>query len=201
MNISKSQWKIAPIGFSIASKMVEKYHYSHGCSTQFVAIHGLFMIQDDYNVLPYGLCWWMPPASPSVARYCSEDMQGVLSLSRMVLTPDAPRNAASFLLSRSIKALPEKYHTLVTYADTWQGHTGGIYKATNWHYDGLTAPEPVYINEQGRVVSDRSGKKTYSASEMVGQYTRVGYYRKHRFIFYRERKSKSEQSNMFGEFP
>lgn len=196
MNLDKRAWKVAPLSFDKASMLIKTYHYSRSHSKQDVALHGLFLIQDDYNALPYGVCWWIPPASPSVARYCSEDFAGVLSLSRMALTPDAPRNAASFLLSRSIKLLPERYHTLVTYADTWQGHTGGIYKATNWHYDGLTDKKPVYVDNEGAVVSTRRGDKTTSIESMNEQYILLGHYPKHRFIFYRQKLNKNIQSEM-----
>lgn len=197
LNLDKRAWKVAPLSFDKASILIKLYHYSHSHSKQSVALHGLFLMQDDYNVLPYGVCWWIPPPSPSVARYCSPDFEGVLSLSRMILTPDAPRNAASFLLSRSIKLLPEQYHTLVTYADTWQGHTGGIYRATNWHYDGLTDKKPVYVDNEGAMVSTRKGDKTISIQSMNQQYTLLGHYSKHRFIFYRQKLNENIQREMF----
>lgn len=196
INIKRNEWKVDHIGFTKASKLVKQYHYSHSHSKNASALHGLFMFADDYNCLPYGLCWWIPPPSPDIARYCSEDSKNVLSLSRMVILPDAPRNAASFLLSHSIKLLPERYHTLVTYADTWQGHTGAIYKATNWYYDGLTEPKAVYVDEFGAMISTRKGNKTLTNEEM-GKYKFVGFYRKHRFIYYRQKQIKERQLSLF----
>jgi hypothetical protein len=47
-----------------------------------------------------------------------------------VLEPDVPPNACSFLLSKSTRLIDTKrWHTLVTYADSWRGHTGAIYRA------------------------------------------------------------------------
>lgn len=195
--LNKNDWKVTNLGFPVAAKLVNKHHYSHSHSKNAVAIHGLFLKEDDYCVLPFGLCWWIPPASPSVARYCSDDSSNVLSLSRMVLLPDAPKNSASFMLSRSIKLLPERYHTLVTYADDWQNHTGAIYRATNWIYDGMTALEPIYLDDNGRMMSERNGDKTRKVSEMLAQYTRIGFYRKHRFLFYRNRSKKQKQLTLF----
>lgn len=194
--LKRSEWKVAPIGFDVSSRLVKTFHYAKGHSKQSVALHGLFMACDDYNALPFGVCWWMPPAAPSVARYASEDFKNVLCLSRMVITPDAPKNAASFLLSASIKMLPEKYHTLITYADEWRGHTGAIYKATNWTYDGLTEKKAVYVDSSGVMTSTRKGDKTLNIAEM-SQHTLLGRFAKHRFLFYRQNQQKM-QTKMLG---
>jgi len=189
--LKRSEWKVAPMGFDIASRLVTTFHYAKGHSKQSVALHGLFMACDDYNVLPFGVCWWIPPATPAAARYASKDFKNVLSLSRMVITPDAPKNAATFLLAVSIKLLPERYHTLVTYADTWRGHVGTIYKASNWIYDGLTEKKAVWVDTDGVMTSNRRGQKTLTFAEME-QYTLLGKFAKHRFFFYRD-KVKNKQ--------
>lgn len=57
-------------------------------------------------------------------------------LSRVVVqTPE--RNAASFLIGRSLQML-ETPCAVVSYADSAWGHTGCIYQATNWLYTGAT---------------------------------------------------------------
>ena len=106
-----------------------------------------------------------------------------MSLSRLVIVPDAPKNACSFLISRSIKLIDRKrWKCLVTYADEWQGHTGGIYKATNWVYVGKTKPEYVYV-KNGRMVSRKAGPKTRTQAEMIDLgYKRYGPYSKHKFV-------------------
>jgi hypothetical protein len=66
----------------------------------------------------------------------------VLCLSRLAILPDVPANACSFLLARSRRLIDDKaWPCLVTYADEWRGHTGAIYRADNWQYEGLTRPE------------------------------------------------------------
>lgn len=186
MRLRKADWKVSNIGMSAAARLIEKYHYSQSVSKQCVAIHGLFHVADEYNVLPYGVCWWMPLASPAAAQFFSDDWKNVLSLSRLVCTPDAPKNAPSFMLSRSIKLLPERYHTLATYADTWQNHTGAIYKATNWQYLGMTQNKPIWTDESGKSVSIRQGDITRTQEQMrdLG-YTIEGRYAKHRFMYRR----------------
>lgn len=131
MKLRKSEWVVKPCSHWTAVALVEQFHYAKSGSKQSVATHGLYRVGDDKC---YGVTWWLPPPSKVASASVHKDWRNVLSLSRLVIHPDAPKNAASFLLSRSVKMLPERYHALVTYADTWQNHTGAIYRATNWEY-------------------------------------------------------------------
>jgi len=88
-------------------------------------------------------------------------------LHRLVIAPDVPKNACSFLLSRSMRLIDrELWPCLVTYADQAQGHEGTIYKATNWDYVGMTAPEPIY-RLNGRMISRKAGPTTRTRAEMI----------------------------------
>lgn len=69
----------------------------------------------------------------------------------------------------------------LTYADESQGHTGTIYRATNWRYLGRTKPEPRWLDANGKQVSKLS-TKTMKASQMRDLGHRmVGKYCKHKF--------------------
>ena len=68
---------------------------------------------------------------------------------------------------------------LVTYADQGQGHTGAIYRATNWQYDGLTKPAWRWENSSGEMRSSLA----HRVSDMRAMgWKRSGPYAKHRFI-------------------
>jgi hypothetical protein len=68
-----------------------------------------------------------------------------------------------------------------------QGHTGGIYKADNWTYCGLTKPERAYRRGK-RLVSRKRGPKTLTEAEMQAEGCEmVGAFAKHRFIMIRRR--------------
>jgi len=75
----------------------------------------------------------------------------------------------------------KKWPCLVTYADTWRGHTGRIYRADNWEYCGLTKPERTYtIN--GIMVSRKAGPKTRTHGEMLALGARLeGAFAKHKY--------------------
>jgi hypothetical protein len=96
-----------------------------------------------------------------------------------------PKNAASFLISKSIGLIRRdgRWDYLITYADEGQGHTGTIYRATNWEYKGLTTSEAVFVNEQGRMVSRKAGPHTRTRDEMAALGCRnAGSSCKHRFV-------------------
>jgi len=85
-----------------------------------------------------GVCTYGRPASPFLCRgVCGEEnAYRVYELNRVVLI-DGMRNAASYLISRTLKMLPGGL-IVVSYADTGWGHLGKIYQATNWIYTGIT---------------------------------------------------------------
>lgn len=96
-----------------------------------------------------------------------------------------PTNAASFLLGRSMKLIRKdpRWESLVTYADEGEGHTGAIYKATNWDYAGIRPGDPVYKSASGQHVARKAGGKTRTNAEMLELgYINTGRTRKHKFI-------------------
>lgn len=115
-----------------------------------------------------------------------ERWDGVLALSRLVIATDVPKNACTFLLARSARLIPiSDWPCLVTYADEWRGHTGGIYKASGWKYAGMTNPEATYtINGQMR--ARKAGQKTRTHGDMMELgATFEGRHAKHKFVLLR----------------
>jgi hypothetical protein len=72
-------------------------------------------------------------------RYALSNWPGNLEITRVICHPDAPKNTAS----RCIAAVLRHVHAarrvdwVFSYADTGQGHHGGIYQALNAVYVGL----------------------------------------------------------------
>jgi hypothetical protein len=104
----------------------------------------------------------------------------------MAIDPAVPRNACSFLLARSRKLIDrERWPALVTYADEWQGHLGGIYRATNWEYAGKTKPEATWTLD-GRMLARKHGPKTRTKDEMLALgAVMIGRFAKHKFVLRR----------------
>jgi len=62
----------------------------------------------------------------------------VLGLSRLAIATAAPKNAASYLISKAARRLPQKYENIATWADTARAHVGAVYQAANYRYLGMT---------------------------------------------------------------
>jgi hypothetical protein len=178
--LKKSEWEVRDIPIAEARPIVEKYHYARGAANTATELHGLYRRGEWLGAPCYGVAWWIPPTRSAAAAWWP-DPDEVLVLSRLVIIPGTPKNAATFLLMRSVKMLDPRWKCLLTYADTWQGHTGHIYRAAGWEYLGMTAPERIY-QLNGRMVSRKAGPRTRTHDEMIRLGAQmIGSYAKHRF--------------------
>lgn len=190
-------WLVRTIDPMYGRALIARYHYAGGAANTATACHGL--VNRDTRAVS-GVAWWMPPTRDAASAHWSNPEE-VLALSRLVILPGVPTNAATFLLMRSVAALDERWKCLVTYADTERGHTGGIYKAAGWEDRGLSKPSDVWVDAQGRRVARKRGPRTRTHDEMrqLG-YTLLGYFAKHRFRFVRRRFPVPEPSPQLSLF-
>jgi hypothetical protein len=181
--LRKSDWEVRPVSIRIARRMVEKYHYAAGASNTATYLHGLFRKNEIFDEQCVGIAWWIPPTRSAAEATYPERWQGVLALSRLVILPDVPKNACSFLLAGSRRLIDRNlWPCLVTYADEWQGHSGAIYRADNWSYFGRTKPERCYQLGK-RMIARKAGGKTRTHSEMLALGAQcVGSFAKHKFV-------------------
>lgn len=181
--LRKEDYEVRDVDLSTARQLVELFHYAAGASNTATYLHGLFKRGDMFNGQCLGVAWWIPPTKSAAHATFPEDWKSVLALSRLVIAPDVPKNACTFLLSRSVKMIDRKaWRCLITYADDWRGHTGGIYRAANWKYVGVTKPERCYVRN-GRMVARKAGGKTRTHSEMLALGAQcMGSFAKHKFI-------------------
>jgi hypothetical protein len=184
--LRKSDWTVRDVEISVARRMVEKYHYARGASNTAVYLHGLFKKGEIFQEQCCAVAWWIPPTRSAAKATFPQRWQGVLALSRLVVMPEVPKNACTFLLARSRDLIDSAvWPCLVTYADDWRGHTGSIYKADNWQYVGKTKPERTYQID-GRMVARKAGGNTRTHAEMLALGAQmVGSFSKHKFVMIR----------------
>lgn len=167
LQLRKSDWTVAGVDQDVAYRLVETEHYSKGASNTATYLHGLYPADWHWYSQCVGVAWWIPPTRSAAEAWAGEAWQGVLALSRLAIEPDVPRNACSYLLSKSARLIDrQRWHTLVTYADSWRGHTGAIYRACGWEYAGETAPEAVYTLN-GRMLARKAGGTTRTHRQML----------------------------------
>ena len=179
--LRKVDWEVRPAPLSDGQALVAQHHYARGGSNTCVYMHGLYPLGGGALM---GVAWWLPPTKVAAQSVNRREWQRVLSLTRMVILPDVPQNAASFLLSRSVKliAAEGRFRSLVTYADEYMGHTGGVYKSAGWEYVGRTGPYVKWHTSEGRQVAAKA-TRTRSKVEMLALgHTRVGSFHKHKYV-------------------
>ena len=135
-----------------ARLFVERIHYSRLLPSNVVFQFGLYDNRELVGVVTYGI-----PASPSlcIGLAGAENRDRVLELNRLAIEPSyTGKNGASFLVSHSLKMLPN-YTFVVSYADTGWTHIGYVYQASNFLYTGM--PRPAYIVDNPNGCNCNSG--------------------------------------------
>lgn len=166
-HLQADEWYIAPVLQSRAAHAIEKWHYAQGCPNTSVARHGLFREDDPSRSQLQGVAMWLPPTPRAARSVHRDEWRGVLALTRLVVAPGVPTNGASFLLGASMRALNrDRWPWLLTYADTGHGHTGAIYKATNWLCVGTVPAGDTWIGPGGEQRGRKRGDKNYTYAEM-----------------------------------
>lgn len=167
LQLRKKDWNVGGVDKEVAEQLVIDNHYARGASNTATYLHGLYPVGWLWYRQCVGVAWWLPPTKSCAQSWAGDAWEGVLCLSRFVIEPEVPSNAASFLLSKSLKMIDRtRWPVLITYADSWRGHTGMIYRAVGAEHCGETKPEAVYtIN--GRMTARKAGPKTRTHAEML----------------------------------
>ncbi len=180
--LRKTDYEVKTIPLAVCQEKVAKYHYARTGSNTATFRHGLFLKSDPETCI--GIAWWIPPTKSAALANYPKNWKAVLVLSRLVVDPGVPKNAASFLIMQSVKLirLDLRWEYLLTYADEWQKHSGAIYKATNWTPLGKTTPEATWIDVNGRMVARKAGPRTRTKAEMLALgHKMIGRFSRHRF--------------------
>jgi hypothetical protein len=135
------------------------------------------------------------------------DSSNARELIRLWVHPDAPKNTASFVVSRSLKMLPEQVGLVVSFADSGQGHAGYVYQSLNFYYCGMSGEGVRYLDSSGVEVTarlanvyrmrnpDKFGEMSLTEIRNALGWTPVKSHAKHRYCIGvgRQKKSVSRQ--------
>lgn len=180
--LDRREWHVRPVPHRDALGFIRENHYAAGGPNTSVAALGLYHRGGDQLL---GAALWLPPIITAARHVEPRRPHSVIGLSRLACSPIAPKNAASFLIAGCVEHLPDRYETLLTFADEALGHVGGIYQATNWDYAGATRPQPVWRLD-GRIVSRKRGPRTLTTEQLLEEGARmIARTRKHRYVLRR----------------
>jgi len=140
-------------------KFIEKHHYSHNVNgVQSLYHYGLFTEGNFGLPKMIGAMMYAHPSMPATAaKYNPINPDKCLELRRLVCIDDTPKNTESYFIGKTFKLLKQTTdkEVIVSFADQHHGHTGVIYKATNFDYLGETT--------RGRILMV-DGKEMHSRS-------------------------------------
>ena len=171
-----TQIELFPTGFEIekishikAMSIISKYHYLRGLSVASQNF-GAFLNGELIGVV----CFAMPISEAGRSMVFGEQYKDhVRELVRLCLVPNCPVKASK-IVSASIKSLirfrrknnMSDLHALLSFADTGQGHHGGIYQAMSWLYTGESKYKMrKYWDKTGRFRHHRQNGKDVSISD------------------------------------
>lgn len=133
MTFRKVDWWVGEITTLELRRIVLEQHYSKAYAGTGGYWHGLYKRGEWPWGHVYGACVWLAQV-PLMRRFGRLP----LVLSRLAIEPEVPSNGASFLIRHSMALIDrDRWPILVTYADEGQGHTGAIYEASGWTFDGI----------------------------------------------------------------
>ena len=141
---------------NVAKALVKRYHYSHRwpgnvmlCCTWHEA-GGLF---GDSGEAVAACLFTVPPPAWS---------EPVWELSRLVRSDDVSCSLTG-LVGQGVRLIQKRKLTdlVISYADTTQGHHGGIYQAGSWNYHGLRSPAQEGLIVEGQFIPNWSCSDTW----------------------------------------
>lgn len=183
--VNTTRLSIRPINKNLAASFIITHHYTKKSSSCRYAL-GLYYLEDDDHLFfegkvetLIGVMTYGHPVSNrtigSITKTIPLDLDNVLELTRLVVlsNPKYGTNTESWFIGQSFKWLKDnapEVKVLVSYADPEQAHTGTIYRATNWLYQGcgvskLMPDFSILLEEDGlwmhsRTVGSRYGNKS-----------------------------------------
>lgn len=129
----KEDYEVRQIKRADCSEFILGIHYAKRWPSISFAF-GLFKGEDLVGVCTYGT----PSSAPLRRGVAGDEFAAlVLELNRLCLR-DNIKNEASFLVAASLKMIP-KCRIVVSFADSSQGHHGGVYQASNFLFCGMSA--------------------------------------------------------------
>jgi hypothetical protein len=143
-----SKLSIRQIDRQTAKTMIEKYHYSHLWSPKNAVSLGLFIdtgeehsFFDENEEKLIGVITYGDPVGRLTSQSISEALEktSVYELTRLFIHDGYGSNIESWFISQSFNWLRKnkpKIKALISYASPMEGHSGTIYQATNWLYQG-----------------------------------------------------------------
>jgi hypothetical protein len=173
-----------------ANSVVSNKHYSRRLG---IFWEGFGLYKDEVLI---GVCCFGQPSAP-IQKYAFKNRDFRLyELTRLVVD-SGHKNAASFLISQSLKLLSTQPCAIISYADSAHGHSGIVYQATNWTYTGSTiSHDKLYVIDgiptHPITLRDKFGITNPSAWAIKNGIEKIAPRPKHRYFYFQGSKKQKK---------
>ena len=157
--MSVTEFTVEEIPRKFVDPFIKKYHYSK--STNGIQQKECFGLYTQGNFgLPkmIGAMMYAIPSMPATAaKYNPINPNKCLELRRLVCIDDTPKNTESYFIGQTFRWLKQytDMEVVVSFADQHYGHSGTIYKASNFDFLGETAGARILMVD-GKEMHSRS---------------------------------------------
>ena len=190
---------------------IEKHHYSHNVNGIQSYYHfGLFR-EGNFGIptMIGAMLYAMPSMPATAAKYNPINPSKCMELRRLVCIDDTPKNTESYFIGKTFKWLKQNtdVEVIVSFADQHYGHSGVIYKATNFEYIGETASARILmvdgkeyhsrsLNQTARPYGRELKRRYDNGDENIFFTSRKP---KHIYVYYLNKKIKKEIKRLLSE--
>ena len=152
------QFVVTPSNIQVVRDFIEKWHYSGNVNG--LRISNVFALMADNNLI--GAMIYGSLGMANTWKKYADREEDIVELRRLCCIDNTPRNTESYFIGKTLRWLKKNtdYKTVVSYADSYHGHCGTIYKASNFEYHGMTAKGRL-IQYNGRTFHDKSIRTYY----------------------------------------
>lgn len=197
---------VAPVAPAAARYAVEHWHYSARMPSPPLVSYGAWEHSRYIGAVIFGR-----GGAPHLASSFAVGPYEIAELVRIALrVHDAPVSQIGAAAVAALRRSAPGLRVLVSYADPYYGHHGGIYQAMNWLYLGTTSPAPMYRHRatgellHSRSVSPSGYKRHYGVrkpSPRTDQCDLVRMPGKHRYVLPLDRPMRRRLSAYARPYP
>ena len=133
---SVKQFVVTPTTLQTVRDFIETWHYSGNVNG--LRVSNAFALLADNNIIGGMIYGSMGMANVWKKYVSSEDK--IVELRRLCCIDKTPRNTESYFIGKTLRWMKKNtnYEVVISYADSYHGHCGTIYKASNFEYHIVT---------------------------------------------------------------
>jgi hypothetical protein len=155
---SVKTFKVCPTTIQNVKQFVETWHYSNNVNG--LRVSNVFALLSDTDMIGAMIYGGLGMAN-TWKKYVNNE-NDIVELRRLCCIDNTPKNTESYFIGKTLRWLKKNtnYKMVISYADSFHGHEGTIYKASNFTHLGMTSPGRL-INYNGKTYHDKCIRTTY----------------------------------------